>query len=290
MKILVIDSNALGHVVKHATKELSFRGDKTGVIFGFIRKLFKIQSIVMANKVIFCWDGNKDKLFRKEVFPDYKKSSGEIDPEAEKLESIARPQFAKLRLEVLPKLGFKNNILIDGLEADDSIAQIVTQYEREEDQIIIVSRDNDLHQLLNSNKVYLFDPVKLGYFSASSFWNKWGIEPSEWEFVKAIAGCAGDGVPGIPRVKEKTAIKFLKGELKNTTQAHKAITKGLEICLRNMRLVKLPWESTPQIKILSDNLSLEGFTEMCVKYGFVSYLEGEKSNEFKHLFMDIENV
>lgn len=282
-KMMLVDANALGHVVKHATKELAWRGDRTGVIYGFIQKLFRIQSDVMADAVVFCWDVHRDKLFRREAYPKYKEVIEEEKSEKDiKLDMIARPQFALLRTEILPTMGFNNNLLLPGLEADDVMAQVALQYKYNYD-IIIVTRDNDLHQLL-CDEVTMYDPVKLGYFSVRSFEEKWGISPDQWEFVKAIAGCGGDNVAGVPGVKEKTAIKFITGKLGSHTKAHKAIMEREEMCVENLRLVKLPWESTPEIDIKTDSISTEGFVQVCVKYGFKSFLESEKYNDLKDLF------
>jgi 5'-3' exonuclease len=284
-KVMLVDANALGHVVKHATKELSWNGDKTGVIYGFIQKMIRIQSEVNADQIIFCWDVNRDDLFRKSIFPDYKKKPEKEQTKLEKdLEEIARPQFLLLRKEVLPEIGFMNNIIEKGLEADDILAQLTLQL-KSDNEVIIVTRDNDLHQMLVSGRVLMFDPIKMGYFSESIFHNKWGIGPEDWAYVKAIAGCAGDGVPGVPGVKEKTAIKFLKGELKATTKAYKAIVAAEEKCVFNIRLVKLPFETTPHFNIQQDELSTTGFINVCKKYGFNSLLEGAKFRDFEELFI-----
>jgi DNA polymerase-1 len=281
-KMMLVDANALGHVVKHATKELSWRGDRTGVLYGFIQKLFRIQADVLADRVVFCWDGDRNKLFRRDIYPEYKEvvegSKTEKDIE---LDRIARPQFALLRTEVLPAIGFANNFLEEGLEADDIMAQLVKQYDWAYD-MIIVSRDNDMHQLL-CDGVMMYDPVKFGFFSADTFIMKWGIDPSEWEFVKAIAGCSGDNVPGVPGVKEKTAIKFIKGELNPTTKAHSAICEREEMCVSNLRLVKLPWEDTKPIDLLEDQLTVDGFIKVCTKFGFNSFFD--KATDFRDLFI-----
>lgn len=283
MKAMIIDANALGHVVKHATKDLSFRGDRTGVVYGFIKKLMVIQANVNADFFIFCWDAGRDSLYRKEIFHDYKIQVGEKTPEEIELDKIARPQFIELRKKVLPKIGFSNNLIAKGLEADDIIAQIVLQY-KQMYEFTIVSRDNDLHQLLEEDRVAIFDPVKMGYFTERIFTEKWGVPPKKWELVKSIAGCSGDGVPGVERVKEKTAIKFLKGELKPTTQAYKKIVAAEELCVRNMRLVKLPWESTPSFDLFEDSITRQGFIDVAIEYGFRSLRGEDKVNEFIELF------
>jgi 5'-3' exonuclease len=154
--------------------------------------------------------------------------------------------------------------------------------------MIIVSRDNDFFQLLDEGKVSMFDPVKFGYITKRTFKSKWGIEPKNWDFVKAIAGCSGDGVAGVKGVAEATAIKFLKGELKTTTKKHKDIIANEDMIVDNLRLVKLPWDPTPDFNMVEDNLSKEGFIKICMEYGFKSYLTEGLQEQFFKLFMEAQ--
>jgi 5'-3' exonuclease len=286
MKIALIDGNALCHVVKHATKNLSFNGSSTGVLFGLVRKLFNIQEKLFANKYVFCWD-SKGVLERKKVYPGYKDNRKEQKAEEAKLNEIAIPQFNLARVFMLPTIGFNGHYLQDGLEADDVIAQLCLRY-KDEHEMIIVSRDNDFFQLLDEGKVSMFDPVKFGYTTKRTFKAKWGVEPENWDFVKAIAGCSGDGVIGVKGVAEATAIKFLKGELKTTTKKHKDIIANEDMIIDNLRLVKLPWDPTPEFELVDDNLSKEGFIKICMEYGFRSYLTEGLPETFEKLFMEAQ--
>lgn len=283
MNVAIIDSNALAHIVKHSTKELSFRGSNTGVIYGFIKKLFSIQDMIQADKVIFTWD-SLTELNRKKVYPNYKKNRTKNRTEKDiELDKIAKPQFSLLRKEVLPAIGFYNQFIFDGLEADDIIAQIVNQYK--DYKLQIVSRDNDLFQLLEKGRVSIFDPVKMGWITEKIFFDKWRVNPSDWEMVKSISGCKSDNVEGVKGVKELTAIKFLKGELKATSKVLKKIIDSQEICIRNIRLVKLPWENTPRIDIIPDDINIDGFISICQKYGFKSLIDDINYGKFEYLFI-----
>ena len=121
---------------------------------------------------------------------------------------IAFDQFKQLRKRILPRIGFNNNHLQTGYEADDLIAKYVKDNAEE---LVIASADNDLLQLL-----YFADFLNLSknkLITSKSFFSEYGILPAQWGMVKQIAGCSSDNVKGIQGVGEITAIKYLKGEL-----------------------------------------------------------------------------
>jgi len=285
-RIALVDGNALAHVVKHATKNLSFNGSNTGVLFGLIRKLFNIQEKIFVNKFVWCWD-SPEVLERKIVYPIYKENRAPQKAEEKKLNSIAVPQFNIARLFMLPTIGFNNHLIWDGIESDDIIGRLCLQY-GDEYEFIIISRDNDFFQLLKEGKVSMFDPVKFGYTTERTFREKHKCEPSEWDFVKAIAGCPGDNVLGVEGVGTPTAVKFLHGELKAKSKKHQDICANDKMIVDNLRLVKLPWEPTPDFDLVDDNLTKEGFISACLEYGFKSYLAEGLQDKFVKLFMEAQ--
>lgn len=285
-KLALVDGNALAHVVKHATKALSFNGSNTGVLFGLIRKLFNIQEQIFVNKYIWCWD-SPEELERKKIYPIYKENRAEQKAEEKKLNQIAIPQFNIARLFMLPTMGFNNHLIKDGIESDDIIGQLCLQY-GEEYEITIISRDNDFFQLLRAGKVQMFDPVKFGYTTERTFKEKHKCNPSEWNNVKAIAGCSGDNVLGVKGVGVSTAVKFLHGELKPKSKKFKDIINSENMIIDNLRLVMLPWEPTPEFDIIDDNLTKEGFIQACLGYGFKSYLAEGLQERFVKLFIEAQ--
>lgn len=280
MKIAIADSNALGHIVKHSTKELSFRGEKTGVIFGFLRKLFVIQEKIKADAYVFCWDSTAG-YERELVYPEYKANREEKPPLDVKLNEIAMPQFQRLREEILPSIGFSNIFMCTGLEADDIIAQITQDYKSLHD-IIIISRDGDLYQLLDGECVVMYNPVGMKYYTETSFRDEFNIDPSQWNMVKAIAGCSGDNVKGVEGVAEKTAIKFLRNEMKPGKILTKIINAE-DMIIDNLRLVTLPWETTCRLKLEPDSVEINSFVEMCKSFGMRSLLDTDTYNKYKSM-------
>lgn len=280
MKIAIADCNALGHIVKHSTKELSFRGEKTGVIFGFLRKLFVIQEKIKADAYVFCWDSPYG-YERELVYPEYKANREEKPPLDVKLNEIALPQFQRLRDEVLPSIGFANIFMSAGLEADDLIAQVAIDYKALHD-IIILSRDGDLFQLLDGERVTMFNPVSMKYYNEDALVREYGITPNNWNMVKAIAGCDGDNVKGVDGVAEKTAAKFLLGIMKPGKTMDKIIAAE-ETVVSNLRLVTLPWETTSTLTLEADRMDVDGFVQMCKEFGMRSLLDTNTYEKYRSM-------
>ena len=268
MKVLVIDSNCLGHIAKHSMKGLSFDEIETGVIFGFMNHVLRLAKKFETNRFAFCWDSRKS--LRKEVYPKYKykrhDNTGKTEEEIVLNESAYR-QFVELRKKVLPEFGFKNVFIQKGIEADDLIASIVRANKNE---YIVVSHDEDLYQLLNLAPIY--NPRKKILIDADYFKKQYGIDPDDWSKVKAIAGCGSDSVGGIENVGEKTAIKYLTGTLKKG-KAYDSIREGNDVILRNKKLVYLPFSETEEVKISfkKEEFDVDDFFDMCDNYGFYSF-------------------
>ena len=53
---IIIDANALAYSAFYTTGGLSYNGQNTGVIFGFLKQIVRIGSTLKSNNLIFCWD------------------------------------------------------------------------------------------------------------------------------------------------------------------------------------------------------------------------------------------
>lgn len=279
--LMVVDSHSIGHALKSMRniRRLIADGNNTGVIYSFIRKVISLARTHNPDDIVFTWDGGRK--VRRDIFEDYSnKKRAEKTPEEKVIDNCAFDQFNTLRTEVLPMLGFENNFLVKHYEADDIIASIVYGYSDKHD-ITMITNDKDMLQLLDDN-VYMYNHVKKELITKDNFVEEYGIQPEDWAMVKAIAGCRTDEVPGVERVGEVTAIKFIKGELKDTTQAFKNIVNSYPIIERNTKLVVLPFYGTPCFDIeLHERRSLRNFIEMCEKFAFKSLLNGKTFADVK---------
>lgn len=282
MKTLVIDSNYLGYAAAYSMGDLSHEDEATGVLFGFMSRVLSMGLSFETNDIVFCWDSKTSK--RRELHSFYKESRQikNLSQEDAERKRIIYKQFTILRREILPKIGFKNVFVQKGYESDDLIARTVKKWRGE---FIIVTSDEDLFQCIRSNvKVYL--PRKKKMMTRRRFWDEYGVLPKKWKAVKRIAGCPGDGVPGVERIGEKTALKYLRGELKESSVAFKKIEnkEGAEIYERNGSLVVLPFKGTKTPEKKCNVFSVRGLKEVAEEYGMESFLSGDRIKEWKQFF------
>jgi DNA polymerase-1 len=284
MKILLVDANALAYQVRYKI-DLSYEGAQTGILFGFLHSIFKIAKLVDTNKIFFFWDS--PQLLRIKMFPAYKekrRKARKEKPQAEKLiDDQCYKQFNLLNNSILPDIGFKC-YQHEGYEADDLIASAV---KNNPFHFVIVSGDEDMYQLL-SEKVSMYKTNKKEFYTLADFTNEYHITPSEWPTVKAMSGCTTDEIPGLPNIAEKTAAKYLRRELKQTTQAYANIvsSEGKRVITFNLPLVTLPLKGTPIIKLAIPkevSYSFSQFVRICDRYGFKSMLEKEYLHKCKEL-------
>lgn len=273
-RFLLLDCPYLCHRMKHTMGDLSFKGSATGIIYGFLKSLSGFQDLFRTSNFVFCWDSKTSK--RKEIYPEYKanRDKKEYTDEEIEFDRAFRKQMKKLRTTYLSLIGFRNIFIQRGYEGDDVIASIIQYSIREEDEAVIITSDKDLYQCIRPN-VSFYNPQKGKILTLQGFKKQYGILPSDWAMVKSIAGCATDNIKGIERVGEKTAIKYLTGNLKVTSKIYTKILckKGLKISSENKQLVELPMEGTNQFKLKRDKLSESGWKSVSNLLGMKSIKE-----------------
>lgn len=266
-KWLILDSNYLCHRAFYAMGGLSNGEVLTGVVFGFMRDIVSLQDFHQTDNIIFCFDYGRSK--RAIDYPEYKANRYESivnGEQADKMEELLA-QIKALRLDYLRSVGFNNVFFEKGFEADDLIAQLCADIK--EDEIVIVSSDKDLYQLL-SPRVSMHNPHKKTTITVQDFKKEWLISPIQWVDVKALAGCNTDNVKGIKGVGEKTAAKFLTGHLKPGSKAFKSIVENNKIWRRNRGIVRLPYPGTPSVKLESDCVTRAKWVALCERLGMSS--------------------
>jgi len=186
---------------------------------------------------VFAFDRKPYK--RNELYLDYKKKSQKGDDgEREAKEELLR-QVDKLRTKYLEQLGLPNALSSPGCEADDVFASLVakTSYGDLRDQITIVSRDQDLYQLLSS-RVRMFDPIKRQFYTHRDFRDEYDLHPTQWPQVKALGGCESDNIDGPPGIAQGRALKHVSGEKPNKVCKEFMETEAYQV---NLKLTTLPY-------------------------------------------------
>jgi len=268
MITLLCDSHGIGYRAHHSTGSLD-----GGIVFGFLSTVLQLGERYHTNQLVFAWDGPGS--LRKKLFPEYKVSRAVKTQEEVAERMKIHTQFNALRDEILPAVGFRNHYLLQGYEADDLIAQ--TLIDNPTQQFIMVSSDHDLFQLLqhkNCKGQHLLSSGKL--MTASRFMAEYRVPAREWVSVKSIAGCDGDGVPGVPGIGEKTAVKFLMNELPDGKKKE-AIHNHWARIHSNFKLVRLPFPGVKlETPIRKDSFDEKSVQETFGDLGFHSFVAGEQ--------------
>ena len=129
---------------------LTSEGAPVNALFGFVSMLLKLEQKLQAqDSLAVIFDAGR-RSFRNDIYPDYKANRQDPPPELV-------PQFALTR-EATRALGLPT-IMQEGLEADDLIASYARQAQAQDQDVLIVSSDKDLMQLVGE-RVRLWDPMK----------------------------------------------------------------------------------------------------------------------------------
>ena len=207
-KFLLVDGMALLFRGFYAT---AFRGNymfnsrnipRNG-LFGFLNYFTDAISVFQPTHIICCWDMGS-KTFRNEIYGNYK-SNRQSPPE----ELI--PQFDLVK-EIVDSFDIPN-IGVKGYEADDCIGTLAKQIAANGDEAVIVSGDNDLLQLVDTQIQVAIMKKGVGnyeIYDASNFYEKVGLLPYQIIDLKALMGDSSDNYPGVKGIGEKTAFKLIK--------------------------------------------------------------------------------
>ena len=252
---VVVDANYLCHRNFHAFKNTMSGEMLDGTVYGFLRDIIQLKDELLADRMVLCFDTSN--LLRAKSYPNYKLSRKE---KKEELSEEERNDYQgmyqgieKLQSKILPYLGYQNILYRQGYEADDMIAKVI-QWGLQNDpkaHYHIVSSDTDLYQLLRRN-VTIYKPGK-GTYTINSLLDEFNVTPDQYIRAKAIAGDTSDNVQGVSGVGVITAIKYLRGELKPGSTKHTAIEKADKVIRRNIELMVLPFEGTPDVEVICDD-------------------------------------
>ncbi|OYW13070.1 MAG: hypothetical protein B7X02_02895, partial [Rhodospirillales bacterium 12-54-5] len=116
------------------------------------------------------------------------------------------PQFALVR-EATKALNIPG-IELEMVEADDLIASYAAAALAEKLEVVIISSDKDLMQLIEPG-VSMVDPMKQKNIGEKEVFEKFGVTPDKVIEVQALIGDSVDNVPGVPGIGPKTAAELI---------------------------------------------------------------------------------
>nr|MDP9196456.1 DNA polymerase I [Pseudomonadota bacterium] len=205
--LYLIDGSGFIFRAFHALPMLT-RPDGTPVnaVLGFTNMLMKLLGDLHASRVAVIFDAAR-KNWRNDVYPDYKAHRPPPPPELVPQFSLIREATEAFSLPAIEQEGF---------EADDLIATYARQARDRGMQVMIVSSDKDLMQLIGPG-ISLLDPIRYKPIGPAEVLEKFGVPPEKVTDVQALAGDSTDNVPGVPGIGVKTAAQLINeyGSLDN---------------------------------------------------------------------------
>jgi len=204
-RVFIIDGSSYLYRAYHAMPPLSTsKGQPTGAIKGVTNMLMTLKKDSEGSPIIVVFDA-KGKTFRSEIYKEYKANR---PPMPEDL----RQQLDPLK-EICKAIGFPL-IEIPGVEADDVIATLVNKAKEKNFKAVVSSLDKDLMQLVEDPNITIMNTMKHQIFTEDKVFEKFGVQPNQIRDMLALVGDSSDNIPGVPKVGQKTAAKWLS-EYKN---------------------------------------------------------------------------
>jgi DNA polymerase-1 len=200
-RLYLVDGSGYIFRAYHALPPLTRKSDglPVGAVAGFCNMLWKLLVDMKAAPdspthlaVVF---DHSEKTFRNELYSEYK---AHRPPAPEDL----IPQFPLVR-EATKAFGV-SCLELPGYEADDVIAAYACAVRDAGGEVVIVSSDKDLMQLVGDG-VSMFDPMKNVRIGPAEVAEKFGVTPDKVVDVQALCGDSVDNVPGAPGIGIKTA-------------------------------------------------------------------------------------
>ena len=198
-RLFLIDGHALCYRSFYAIRDLTnSRGQATNAVLGFVNILRKIMKSYSPDYIGVCFDSHV-KTFRQKKFADYK---------------IQRPKMPEDLVSQIPIIkdvvkAFNMSVFeLGGYEADDIIATLSVKAPKENVDVVIVSDDKDLYQLVNE-KVKIFRSSKNVLLDHKDVIEKLGFSPEKMVDFIGLAGDKSDNIPGVVGIGKVTAGKLI---------------------------------------------------------------------------------
>jgi DNA polymerase-1 len=191
-------------------------GMPTNVVLGVARILLKILREESPDAVVAVFD-SREPTPRHEIYPEYKANR------------LKTPEDLSVQIpvvdEMIDALGVRR-LSVAGAEADDIIGTLSRRAEKRGMDVVIVSSDKDMYQLV-SQRVKVRDGLKEHTVGEAQVEEVFGVPPGKVPDLLALAGDPSDNVPGVPGIGEKTASELIRdfGSL-DAVLAHPERLKG----------------------------------------------------------------
>ncbi len=176
-------------------------GEPTNAVYGVATMLARVSDEAKPRFLSVVYD-SPEPSFREEIYPEYKAHRSEAPDDL-------KPQFG--RIEELIRCFEIQTYRQPGVEADDLIATLTRAWcaESPKNQVVIVSGDKDLMQLVN-DRVSVWDTMSNVVYGVPEVEQKFAISPHQIRDYLALIGDSSDNIPGVTGIGPKGASELLR--------------------------------------------------------------------------------
>ncbi|SIR58114.1 DNA polymerase I [Microbacterium sp. RURRCA19A] len=204
--LLVVDGHSLAYRAFYALPVDNFStkdGQHTNGIYGFLSMFVNLVKAEQPTHLAVAFDTSRQS-FRTREYNEYKANRSESPAEFKGQIPLLQDCLRAMNVEVLAKEDF---------EADDILATLATEASDAGFSVLVCSGDRDTIQLVNDDITLLYPNVQgvsqLKRYDTDAVIEKYGLPPAQYPEIAALVGETSDNLPGVPKVGEKTAVKWL---------------------------------------------------------------------------------
>ena len=204
-KLMLLDTYGLVYRAFFALPPLTTtRGMPINAAYGFTMMLNKIVNDEQPTHVIAAFDKGLP-AHRVALYQPYKAQRDQMPDDLRGQFALVRKVLQTNRIPIVE---------IEGEEADDVIATLARQAGEAGEDVLVVTGDLDLLQVVSDKTTVLTTRrgiTDLGRYDPAAVRERYeGLEPAQLPDYRGLKGDPSDNLPGIPGVGEKTAIKLIK--------------------------------------------------------------------------------
>lgn len=221
-RLILIDGNAMLHRAYHALPPLtSPDGTQVNAVYGFASMLIRLVHDLRPTHMAVTFD-RAAPTFRKKLYKEYQATRPKMDEELVSQIDLVHELVKSFGISIFE---------LDGFEADDLIGTLCrkiqnpnfqtlnkskTQKSNDSNhfQVIVVTGDRDILQLVEDEKVLVYMPTK-GLSEGKLYGERevearMGVTPKLIPDLKGLMGDSSDNYPGVAGIGPKTAVELLR--------------------------------------------------------------------------------
>jgi len=265
------------------------KGFPTNALYGFINMLQKVIREEKPDYLVVAFD-SPDKTFRHKIYPNYKANRDAPPEELSRQFPYFEPLVTAFGLSSIRRPGF---------EADDIIGTLAKKGKQKGLEIVIVSGDKDMMQLISPH-IYMLDTMKNKKFMDKEVVEKFGVRADKVVEVMGLMGDSSDHIPGVAGVGPKTAAELIRefGSIEALYQridevekknVKEKLERDKENAFMSRELVSIDTEMDLEFNsdlMILGKIDSAKLKKMFEEFEFVSFLEGMQDGTPKSLKID----